>query len=157
MGTPGTAHPGIASPTAHGLSRHGCGLSRRRRGDGRLDPVRHGRPARGRLLRLAAVAVLLGIAVVASWSPARSCVTKFGTSTFGAPRFGAAKPSTAKPSTARSGAARSGAARSGAARSGAARSGATKPGTARSGAAAVPPNASPPAAAPPSSSSAAPP
>ena len=50
----------------------------RKRAEPRLDPVRWRRPSRGTLLRLAAVAVLLGTAAVISWSgspPAKTCVS----------------------------------------------------------------------------------
>ena len=43
------------------------------RDGGRLDPVRWRSPARGLLLRLAAVAILLGTAALVSWSPPASC------------------------------------------------------------------------------------
>ncbi|WP_250027890.1 hypothetical protein [Paractinoplanes maris] len=43
------------------------------RDGGRLDPVRWRPPARGLLLRLAAVAILLGTAALVSWSPPPSC------------------------------------------------------------------------------------
>jgi hypothetical protein len=49
----------------------------RKQAEPRLDPVRWRRPRRGTLLRLAAVAVLLGTAAVISWSgspPAKTCV-----------------------------------------------------------------------------------
>ncbi|MCO8272506.1 hypothetical protein M1L60_18080 [Actinoplanes sp. TRM 88003] len=54
----GTALPAAPEPTG---------------GDGRLDPVRWRRPARGPLLRLAAVATLLGIAALTAWSPPPTC------------------------------------------------------------------------------------
>jgi hypothetical protein len=71
MGRPRTAHIGTAQPKAHGSAR-------RTSGDGRLDPVRWHRPARGTLLRLAAVAALLVTAAVVSWSPAQSCAPETG-------------------------------------------------------------------------------
>lgn len=74
MGRPDTPRFGPSPPTARGTAR-------RDRGDGRLDPVRRRRPSRGTLLRLAAVAVLLATAAVASWSPAspaQSCADKTG-------------------------------------------------------------------------------
>jgi len=83
----GTPRTGTAIPKAHG--------SVSRDSDGRLDPVRWHRPARGTLLRLAAAAALLVTAAVVSWSPAQSC----------APRTGAAaippstRPSAAAPAT----------------------------------------------------------
>jgi hypothetical protein len=49
----------------------------RKQAEPRLDPVRWRHPSRGTLLRLAAVAVLLGTAAVISWSgspPAKTCV-----------------------------------------------------------------------------------
>jgi hypothetical protein len=66
MGRPRTPQFGAAPPKAHGTVGHDSG-------DGRLDPVRWHRPARGTLARLAAVAALLVTAAVVSWSPARSC------------------------------------------------------------------------------------
>jgi hypothetical protein len=66
MGRPRTSRFGAAPPKAHGTAGHDSG-------DGRLDPVRWHRPARGTLARLAAVAALLVTAAVVSWSPARSC------------------------------------------------------------------------------------
>lgn len=76
-----------AQPTAHGSAR-------RIRGDGRLDPVRWHRPARGTLLRLAAVAVLLATAAAASWSPVRTTGTTGATCAdeTGADETGAATP-----------------------------------------------------------------
>ncbi len=66
MGRSGTSRLGAALPEAQRTpSRDG--------GDGRLDPVRWRRPARGTLLRLAVVAILLGTAALASWSPPPSC------------------------------------------------------------------------------------
>jgi hypothetical protein len=49
----------------------------RKRAEPRLDPVRWRHPSRGTLLRLAAVAVLLGTAAVISWSgpPPKTCVS----------------------------------------------------------------------------------
>ena len=66
MGRPGTSRLRAAHPQAHGSDR-------RAGGDGRLDPVRWRRPAGGMLLRLAAVAVLLCTAALASWSTPQSC------------------------------------------------------------------------------------
>ena len=66
MGRPGTSRLRAAHPKAHGSDR-------RDSGDGRLDPVRWRRPARGMLLRLAVVAVLLGTAALVSWSTPQSC------------------------------------------------------------------------------------
>jgi hypothetical protein len=63
MGRFGTSRGGAALPEAQGSSG----------GDGRLDPVRWRRPARGLLLRLAAVAILLGTAALVSWSPPPTC------------------------------------------------------------------------------------
>ena len=63
MGRSGTPRGGAALPEAQGSSG----------GDGRLDPVRWRRPARGLLLRLVAVAVLLGTAALVSWSPPPTC------------------------------------------------------------------------------------
>lgn len=66
MGRSGTSRGGAALPEAQGSpGRDG--------GDGRLDPVRWRRPARGLLLRLAAVAILLGTAALVSWSPPPTC------------------------------------------------------------------------------------
>ncbi|GIE97767.1 hypothetical protein Ari01nite_52320 [Paractinoplanes rishiriensis] len=61
----------MAQPQAHGSAR-------RTRGDGRLDPVHRHRPARGTLLRLAAVAALLVTAAATSWSPAQTCAAEGG-------------------------------------------------------------------------------
>src|SRR3954447_17759238 len=73
----GTAYPetrGAASPDARGrLQLKARGAVGPKRGEGRLDPVRRLRPARGTLLRLGAAAVLLVTAAVVSWSPPRPC------------------------------------------------------------------------------------
>jgi hypothetical protein len=71
MGRPRTARIGTAQPKAHGSAS-------RDSGDGRLDPVRWHRPARGTLLRLAAVAILLVTAAAVSWSPAQPCARQTG-------------------------------------------------------------------------------
>ena len=71
MGRPGTSRLGAAHPKAHGSDS-------RDSGEGRLDPVRWRRPARGMLLRLAAVAVLLGTAALMAWSPPQSCGDQVG-------------------------------------------------------------------------------
>jgi len=64
MGRFGTSRVGAVLPEAPGSpSRDG----------GRLDPVRWRRPARGLLLRLAVVAILLGTAALVSWSPPPTC------------------------------------------------------------------------------------
>ena len=66
MGRSSASRLGAALPAAQrSPSRDG--------GDGRLDPVRWHRPARGMLLRLTVVAILLGTAALVSWSPPRSC------------------------------------------------------------------------------------
>ncbi|GAA0501119.1 hypothetical protein Ade02nite_92270 [Paractinoplanes deccanensis] len=57
---------GRALPQPHGNAS-------RASGEGRLDPVRRRRPARGTLLRLAAVAALLALAALVSWSPPPTC------------------------------------------------------------------------------------
>jgi hypothetical protein len=70
----------------------------RKRAEPRLDPVRWRRPSRGTLLRLAAVAVLLGTAAVISWSgspPAKTCVSPpvpSASASAGAPRKAPAVP-----------------------------------------------------------------
>ena len=66
MGRSSTSRLGSALSQAQGSpSRDG--------GEGRLDPVRWRPPARGLLLRLAAVAILLGTAALVSWSPPPTC------------------------------------------------------------------------------------
>lgn len=71
---PSPSSPPLSPPTAPPLLPPTARATpRRNRSDGRLDPVRRHRPARGTLLRLVAVAALLALAAYASWSPPRSC------------------------------------------------------------------------------------
>ena len=128
MGRPGNAQLGKAQPSARGPSRPAAqvstasparGTARRPRSDRRLDPVRRRRPSPGTLLRLAVATVLLAIAAVTSWSPARSCGVSASSAVASSP---ASAPTTAPVSSASasSGSATSGAATSGAASSAAA-------------------------------------
>jgi hypothetical protein len=98
MGRPRTARIGTAQPKAHGSASRDSGA-------GRLDPVRWHRPARGTLLRLAAVAVLLVTAAAASWSPAQSCALQTGAAAVPPPAksAAAAPPTPAGPPTLPSG------------------------------------------------------
>ncbi len=66
MGRPGMARRGLTQAGAPGSNR-------RDSGDGRLDPVRWRRPARGTLIRLIAVTVLLATAAVVLWSRPEPC------------------------------------------------------------------------------------
>jgi len=106
MGRPGNAQLGKAQPSARGPSRPAAqvsttsparGTARRPRGDRRLDPVRRRRPSPGTLLRLAVATVLLAIAAVTSWSPARSCGVSASSAVASSP---ASAPTTAPASSA---------------------------------------------------------
>jgi hypothetical protein len=130
MGRPETPRSGAPRSPARGLAR-------RKRGDGRLDPVRRRRPSLGTLLRLVAVAGLLALAAYASWSPDRSCTGRTGA---------AADPSPGSPTAAASSApvsfppgstsARGGGVLPGSAAAG---SGSVPPGSAAAGGGGVPP------------------
>ena len=106
MGRPGNAQLGKAQPSARGPSRPAAqvstasparGTARRPRSDRRLDPVRRRRPSPGTLLRLAVATVLLAIAAVTSWSPARSCGVSASSAVASSP---ASAPTTAPASSA---------------------------------------------------------
>ena len=68
MGRTSTARLGAVLPNT-------TGSPTRDRSDGRLDPVRWHRPARGTLLRLIVATLLLSSAILISWPGLRSCGT----------------------------------------------------------------------------------
>jgi hypothetical protein len=131
-GKPRTAPFGApAQPNTHGSAN-------RDSGDGRLDPVRWRRPARGMLLRLVAVAALLATAAVVSWSPPRPCASQTGARAGLPPAASkpAAKPAgqagAGQASTGQAGAGQAGAGQAGAGQYGSGQFGAEQQGSGRS-------------------------